>query len=288
MVELTILNSMAGQDFAAALDRHLAWDLRVLDLKDAIFGNAIADLSDGEAQRAASLIQERGLSVYCFSTMFFFADAARGEAWFRRQYVDRIERLLDVASILQPQLIRLLGAEIANRAEVDDSIAYLDRHHPWLLPLYQEAIDKIAGAGYEVAIENETGRCIFASPQEVVAFFKRLPRPEKVRFTWDVQNLWSLGVFPSIAVYEQLKPWIGFYHVKGGQHEEGSRALKWRSSLADASWPVVEITQQFVSDNVSPVICLNPSHGLVKPGYDYTDIVKRDIDFLRANVQGIR
>src|SRR5690606_28741555 len=100
MVELTILNSMAGQDFAAALDRHLAWDLQVLDLKDAIFGNAVADLSDGEAQWAAGLIQERGLSVYCFSTMFFFADVARGEAWFRCQYIDRIERLLDVASML--------------------------------------------------------------------------------------------------------------------------------------------------------------------------------------------
>jgi hypothetical protein len=35
------------------------------------------------------------------------------------------------------------------------------------------------------------------------------------------------------------------------------------------------------------VICLNPSHGAPKPGYDYTDVVKRDIDFLRKNVEGI-
>jgi hypothetical protein len=85
MVELTILNSMAGNEFEAALDQHVAWGLRVLDLKNAIFGKELIDLSDDEAQTAADLIQTRGLSVYNFLSMFFFADVARGEAWFRRQ-----------------------------------------------------------------------------------------------------------------------------------------------------------------------------------------------------------
>ena len=30
------------------------------------------------------------------------------------------------------------------------------------------------------------------------------------------------------------------------------------------------------------VICLNPSHGEAKPGYDYADVVGRDVAFLRA------
>jgi hypothetical protein len=60
--------------------------------------------------------------------------------------------------------------------------------------------------------------------------------------------------------------------------------LKWRSSLADASWPVAEITRRVAEDGVSPVICLNPSHGASKPGYDYADIVARDIAYLREQV----
>ena len=35
------------------------------DLKDAIFGKSVVDLTDEEACRAAELIGERRLSVYC-------------------------------------------------------------------------------------------------------------------------------------------------------------------------------------------------------------------------------
>lgn len=34
MAKLTILNLMAGSDFATALDRHVEWGIEVLDLKD--------------------------------------------------------------------------------------------------------------------------------------------------------------------------------------------------------------------------------------------------------------
>ena len=54
--QLTILNSMAGQDFEAALRQHVAWGLHWLDLKDRIFGKGIIDLSDDEALLAKDLI----------------------------------------------------------------------------------------------------------------------------------------------------------------------------------------------------------------------------------------
>ena len=41
------------------------------------------------------------------------------------------------------------------------------------------------------------------------------------------------------------------------------------------------------ADGVSDVICLNPSHGKPKDGYDYTDVVERDLDFLRSEVPGV-
>jgi sugar phosphate isomerase/epimerase len=288
MVELTILNSMAGRDFEAALDQHVAWGLSVLDLKDAIFGKGIIDLTDDEAQHADALIRARKLTVYNFSTMFFFADVSRGEAWFKSQYLDKVDRLLAIAAILRPTMIRLLGAEIGNRREIDNSIPTITQHHPWLIPQYQEAVDRISAAGYQVTIENETGKCIFSNPTEVNDFFALLDRKGRACFTWDVQNLWELGTFPTLDVYGQLKEWIGFYHVKGGQLEGESRALRWRSALADASWPIVEITQQVVDDGISPVICLNPSHGAVKEGYDYANVTERDINFLRQSITGIR
>ena len=39
--EITILNSMAGSTFELALDQHVSWGIKYLDLKDAIWGKSI-------------------------------------------------------------------------------------------------------------------------------------------------------------------------------------------------------------------------------------------------------
>lgn len=68
-VRLTMLSSMADPDFEKALDRHVRWRIRDLDLKDRILGQGLLDLTAREAERAAELIRARGLSVYCLSTL---------------------------------------------------------------------------------------------------------------------------------------------------------------------------------------------------------------------------
>ena len=102
-----------------------------------------------------------------------------------------------------------------------------------------------------------------------------------------------MGTFPTLEVYRRLRPLIAMVHVKGGAAEapaapgQPDGPLKWRTALADASWPVLDILRAVVADGVSPVICLNPSHGERKTGYDYTDVVGRDIEFLRRNIPEI-
>jgi hypothetical protein len=97
----------------------------------------------------------------------------------------------------------------------------------------------------------------------------------------------KMGTFPTIDVYYQLKNLIRYYHLKGGQFRGGSQSLYWKSNLSDASWPVVEITRQVVIDGISPVICLNPSHGQAKSGYDYHNSSIRDIQFTRRLIREI-
>jgi hypothetical protein len=282
MTQLTILNSMAGSDFAAALDRHVEWGIRVLDLKDGIFGKGILDLTDEEARRASDLIRERGLSVHCFSTLLFHDEIELGEDEFRGRSLAKIPRAIELARILQPAMIRLLAAQTTRRAEMANTLRYISAEHPWLIPLYGEAIDLLNEAGFASTIENEVGRCIFSNCDEITGFFGQLGRCNKVCFTWDVQNLWQMGTFPTTQVYAEFKDLIGYYHVKGGQSDGETSQLKWRAALEDASWPVEEITRQVIADGVSPVICLNPSHGGAREGYDYADVTARDLDFLRA------
>jgi hypothetical protein len=85
---------------------------------------------------------------------------------------------------------------------------------------------------------------------------------------------------------------LGYYHLKGGQHDGTALKLTWRSSLEDASWPVLDITRAVVADGGSPVICLNPSHGAPKPRepseeLNLADATKADIDYVRREVAGV-
>lgn len=285
--QLTMLNSMADRDFERALDKHAAWKLKWLDLKDAIFGKLITQITVDEARRAAEMVQARGLSVWCFSTTLFADKIEKGEAHFRAQHLAPLAQTLEAARILKPTFVRLIVAQSAERKTFANSAVHVRQRAPWLYELYREAIGQIHAAGFKATIENEIDGSLFAHPVEIIDFFEELDCDGRVTFTWDVQNLWEQGTFPSVEVYEELKPLIGYYHLKGGQRESASSELHWRTGLEDASWPVAEITRRVVADGVSPVICLNPSHGKPKPGYDYANMVERDLAFIRGAVKGI-
>ena len=210
-----------------------------------------------------------------------------GPEVFRRDYLDRLERVVAIAAILQPALVRLLSPETRTRKEIGNSVRYIVREHPWLLRMYGDAVHRLYRVGFPVTIENAVGNNILSTPAEVVDFFAGLNCKGEVGFTWDVQNLWQMGTYPTMEVYRRLKGVIRYYHLKGRQHGPDSLTLRWRTSLEDASWPVVEITRQVVADGVSPVICLNPPHGEPKEGYNYSNLAKRDLDLVRRVTPGV-
>ena len=281
-VQLTVLNSMAGTEIGACMDQHLAWNLRLLDLKDRLFGKAVAELSTQEAEAIAEMAEERGLAVHTLSTGLFHSDVEVGEAAFRASWFPVLDRALAVAEILRPQQVRLLMACSNKRGEVIDASVYLAESHAWVFEVYREAADRISDAGFGVVIENEVRGCLFSSPQEILSFFSLLQRPDAVSLIWDVQNLWQMGTFPTLDVYRMLKPLIGMIHVKGGRAEMPGGPLVWKANLADASWPVVPILKAAVADGVSPVICLNPSHGERTEGY--TEDTEGNLRYLRTEI----
>ena len=287
MVKITMLSHMADDDFLTALDRHVEWEIETLDIKSGVFGKGLMGVSDEEAERAAKEIADRALSVHCLSSNLFFDEVEEGEAVFRKQHLPRVERLIELAQVFRPRFVRLLAAKTARRADFTNCVGYLTTLHPWIFDLYGEAIDQVAAAGFTTAIENETYRCVFSTAEEIVAFFERLDRGDDVCFSWDAQNLWQMGTFPSLDVYRELKPWIGYYHLKGGRTAAGADELVYASTLADASWPVQNITRELIHDGVSPVICLNPSHGHRPDGYDPFAALKENIAFLRDNFEEI-
>lgn len=287
MAQLTILNSMAGQDFETAIAQHKEWGLEWTDLRDAIYGKWVKDVTLDESTKAARVLEEQGVGVWCLSTSTFFTDIAKGEDEFT-EHLDRLGNILAAAKPLNPQIVRIIAAQLPELEPGTDSVGYIKDKYPWMIDYYRRAIDLIVAAGYRPTIENEAFRCFMSTANDFHDFFDWLDH-DKIMLTWDVQNQWATGVYPDLAMYENLKELIGYYHVKGGQFEdETSRALKWNVALDEAHWPVAEITQQVVKDEKSPVICINPTqHGENKDDYNYATVVERDIAFLRASVEGV-
>ena len=285
-IQLTMLNNMAGSDWEQALARHVALGLKWLDLKDSLFGQTINDLSRENAQRIAEQAHSHGLKIHCLSSSIGYSFLSDGEAAFRTRHLSTLDHVLRIAEVLQPQAIRLLGAKLAALPPPpnESAMEVVARQYPWVFSVYGEMIARIRAAGFMVGIENEVDGCILASAPDILAFFERADPDRKAYFIYDVQNLWQMGVFPSVETYRRLKPLIGGFHLKGGQSNGGGHTLHRASALEDASWPVREIVRAAIDDRVAPVICLNPSHGQRPPdGYSVWETAQRDVAFLRRN-----
>jgi sugar phosphate isomerase/epimerase len=289
-VRLTMLSSMADPDFEKALDRHVQWRIRDLDLKDRILGKDLPALTDREAARAAEMIRARGLSVHCLSTALFHGELAAGEESFRREHLGRLPRVLELAAVLRPRFVRLLPPKVAPVPPPEGHVAAARASSPWIFGLYRQAAGLIRAAGFEPTVENEVAGSLLASPADVAGFFAELGPDSGVSYTWDVQNMWQSGTFPSLEVYAAVRPRMSYLHLKGGIAEGPERRLCWAAPLEEASWPVLEIVRRAVADGASSVICLNPSHGQRRakpPGPAGPSDVERDIAFLRENVAEI-
>ncbi|MER8395302.1 TIM barrel protein [Mesorhizobium sp. M1340] len=284
---LTILNSMAGDDFASALDQHQAWGLSDLDLRDGIYGHWLASLPKSDAMKAEAQIRERGLSVHCLSTSIFYGEIGNGRDAFCAEHIAELEHIISLIDVFQPKFVRLLAPQLSARPSDDTAIEVMKNEYPWVFDLFRDAIGRIRAAGASATIENEAWHCVLSRPREFTQFFDELGLGDAVKLTWDVQNQWATGVFPSLETLNLIEPLVAYYHVKGGQHADESRRLSWNVALEDASWPIGQITQEVVARGLSPVICINPAqHGQDKPDYDYQGIVERDIAFMRT-IKGI-
>ncbi|MBC8104175.1 MAG: xylose isomerase, partial [Cytophagales bacterium] len=156
----------------------------------------------------------------------------------------------------------------------------------WAIGVYRDWVDRIAAAGFGILVENEAQGCLLGSVAEIQMFFTALDRPV-ARYTWDVQNLWQSGTFPSLEVYRHLRPLIGAVHLKGGRASEDGETLEWAASLDEASWPVLEIVRAVVEDGVAPYLCLNPSHGRKPASWNVWEVAQREVAFLRREIEGI-
>ena len=272
---VTATSSIFG-DLRESIAAQRELGIGVLDVKDAVFGKEVVDLDDDEVERAAALIEDAGMPLYCLSTVLFHPDIAEGEDTFAAELA-RVDRAVEIARRLRPRCVRLLAASSAGRASGEDLASHLATAAPWLVGLYREAIAKIDAAGFTAVIENEVGASILRDPADVLALLPHLDDAGDVGIIWDVQNMWrTSGVLPSLDVYRALRSHLRYVHVKGGRIDaEGGMT---RSTLEETDWPVDEILRTVLTEGTSEAICVNPFKGPQPPGgYDALAGARSDV-----------
>ncbi len=291
-----MLAEMMDSNLESAIAQLSELDITYLDLKNHVFGGSIDDMDDARRGRLASLVNTTGTEIYCFSSTLGHQNVSKlGEAEFRRDMTRGIDNILRTLTYIRPRMIRLLSCSFDERDGWSDSNEYLEHRAPWVYSAYRDAIKQIHDGGVQVTIENEPNT-IFSSADETAAFFERLGLGDDVGFTWDIQNMWQSGTYPTRDVYESLMPVINYVHLKGGRGApDAPKTMTYRSPLEDASWPVIDIVAQVLTDGISPVICLNPSHGVAPNDYAFASLVgtqelagaeaRRDVAFLRKTFQ---
>lgn len=292
-----MLAEMMDRDLEAAVAQLGDLYITDLDLKNHVFDRAIDDLDDERRERLAALLERTGASAYCFSSTLGHRNISElGERAFRQELTAGVANMVETAKSVRPDKVRLLSCWFDGRDGYADANDFLETEAAWVYDAYRDAIDQIEAAGLAATIENEP-YTIFSNPAETVGFFNRLERPG-VSYTWDVQNMWQSGSFPSLEAYQTLRPVMDYFHLKGGRDSpEAPGQLTYRCPLEGASWPVGEIVGAVLADGASPVICLNPSHGKAAEGYElahlagWAEMIRaealRDIAFLRANFGAI-
>lgn len=286
-VRLSMLNEMAGTNFEDSLQVQKSWGITDLDLKYDVYpGKQITELTKEQAQAAKLLSLDMGFEVCCLSTNLFYDEVGLGEAHFEENHLGPVSHVLELAEIFKPRFIRLLSP-YCEAPKGLSPVGYLQDSCPWIFDQFKKAIDQINAAGFEAVIENEVHHCVFSTPDEMVIFFEIINKTEQVGLIWDIGNQWQMGSFPTLDDYQKLKHLIKYVHLKGGMANKGDDTLTWAGALEHTPWPVIGLVEQVIKDNLSPVICLNPPHGNVKTGYDMNNLVKRDIDFLRASIKEV-
>jgi sugar phosphate isomerase/epimerase len=292
MTSLTALTEIMAADTELAVSRLRDLGIDELDLKDDIFGRQIEDLEVSRRRRLTELLERSGARAYCLSSSLGSDDVSViGELEFRTRMERGVLNLLETIPYVRPRLVRLLAC--AGGPPTDDPVSRVERLSPWVFDAYREAADALASAGPQVTVENEP-ESVLSEPDAVHAFFARLDRPlDRVGFTWDIQNMWAAGTFPTLAVYEQLRELIDYVHLKGGRDSPASpRILTERALLERASWPVQELVGRIILDDVSPVLCINVSGPdlpieVEDPGELWAAEAVRDIDYLRRTFSAI-
>ena len=275
-MRLTLQSDMCGSTLEEVIAFHLDRGLSELDLKTGLAGEPVETMTLDDARRARAMLDAAGLGLYCLSTSLFAVElAADGRAV--EDDAARLQELGPVIDVLAPRYVRVLAAI---RPEHGSSpVAHLPGAVAYAAALRSSAAD-LTARGTGLLIENGPENSVVSSAANARQLAELIGTGSTIGFIWDVQNMWQSGSFPRASDPAEFGSLLKYVHVKGGRTAGPVPGeLVSASTLADASWPVVEVLDAVRELGTVECIALNPSHGRHESTTP-DSIRDHDIDFL--------
>lgn len=247
-----------SQDLARALEVLAEEGIAHLDLRT-LWGKSVVDLSDEEARRARSLIENRGLQVTALSTPVgkspVTADFAPELARFRRA--------IDLAGELGAPYLRVFSFMAPEEGAA--------RYRPEALDRLGQLCELAGRAGLTLAHENEEGGFCAWRPEDCVAFHRALPENFQALFEPCSFAVMEIDPLPALAM---LDPYLAYVHVRDTRRGTTEYSVV---GEGDVGWDALLATLN--ERGFDGAMTLEPHLGWGKS--DYPDPA-READFRRA------
>ncbi|HLJ55897.1 MAG TPA: sugar phosphate isomerase/epimerase family protein [Chthonomonadaceae bacterium] len=216
-MRLSAITDEISQDFEHALDVLGEYGARGAELRG-LWGVNIADLTDGQADRAKEALTQRGMSVAALSTPFFKCDLDMGaenagEAAGRMhlatprglpQQMDMLRRCIDLARHFDTSIIRVFS--FWRKAPLTPDL------EEQIVEAFREPVEIASRAGVTLGLENEHA-CYIGTGAEAARIAAQVASPN-FKIVWDPGNAYYAGETPFPAGYKEAKPWVVHVHVK--------------------------------------------------------------------------
>ena len=220
-MKLCAITDEISQEFEHALDVLLEYGATGAELRG-LWGTNIADLSDEQAQRAKTALQERGLTVPCLSTPFYKCDLSvqapnlgeeagpmhLAQARTMEQQAELLERCIRLAHFFEAPFLRVFAFWRKEIMTPDIEQRVIDA--------FKAPIERAAQEGITLVLENEHA-CLVGSGAEAARILSQIDSPH-LRACWDPGNAFSLGEVPFPDGYEAIKPYLAHVHIKDARN----------------------------------------------------------------------
>ena len=288
MVDISVMTDQLGLDFESAVKQLAEWEVDWVDLRGGIYEKGIDDVTNSEAERAHTILDEYGLQVGCLASRLAspWLDHDLWDAKDWEAELPQLYRLIELAETFQTGVLRVYAYRKPN-PKVPQDRPNLDEYVEPISRRLREAAAIASDHGLTLVLENETFSLV-GTCAEMGRILEAVDH-EALLACWDVSNGWACGEPPYPDGYGEIKDRVGYVHVKGAKGRSDDPSVYDGVALVgqdDLDYETV--LGALIRDGYDGKVALHPHHNLFPDQYKLKDEHNPDLTAAWLTLKRVR